>query len=95
MAGAISGARGVQSLQPFILALLIVLIIIWLLLPRNKHHSHSTRAVLQLVAKNGENVKALNHTLQERLTLASVEKSPILFSKVKLEASSSPSKSAR
>ncbi|GFF37078.1 hypothetical protein IFM51744_03340 [Aspergillus udagawae] len=43
LAGAISGARGVQSLQPFILALLVLLIIIWALLPRNKHRSHSTR----------------------------------------------------
>jgi hypothetical protein len=42
LAGAISGARGVQSLQPFILALLVLLIIIWALLPRNKHRSHST-----------------------------------------------------
>ncbi|GIK04386.1 hypothetical protein Aspvir_008469 [Aspergillus viridinutans] len=41
VAGAISGARRVQSLQPFILALLVLLIIIWVLLPRNKDHSHS------------------------------------------------------
>ncbi|KAG2002088.1 hypothetical protein GB937_009753 [Aspergillus fischeri] len=40
-AGAISGARGVQSLQPFILSLLVLLIIIWVLLPRNKDRSHS------------------------------------------------------
>ncbi|KAL4984489.1 MFS general substrate transporter [Aspergillus falconensis] len=41
VAGAISGARGVQSLQPFILALLIALTIIWMLLPQNKHHAHA------------------------------------------------------
>ncbi|KAH1841380.1 hypothetical protein KXX54_002040 [Aspergillus fumigatus] len=40
-AGAISGARGVQSLQPFILSLLVLMIIIWMLLPRNKDRSHS------------------------------------------------------
>ncbi|KAL7652514.1 hypothetical protein ACMYSQ_009791 [Aspergillus niger] len=40
VAGAISGARGVQSLQPFVLALLVALIAIWVLLPRNKHHAH-------------------------------------------------------
>ncbi|KAH1304232.1 hypothetical protein KXX11_001205 [Aspergillus fumigatus] len=40
-AGAISGARGVQSLQPFILSLLVLMIIIWVLLPRNKDRSHS------------------------------------------------------
>ena len=41
VAGALSGARGVQSLQPFILALLITLTIIWVLLPQNKHHAHA------------------------------------------------------
>ncbi|KAL4772356.1 MFS general substrate transporter [Aspergillus nidulans var. acristatus] len=41
VAGAISGARGVQSLQPFILALLVTLTIIWVLLPQNKHHAHT------------------------------------------------------
>ncbi|KAL5366459.1 major facilitator superfamily domain-containing protein [Aspergillus floccosus] len=41
VAGAISGARGVQSLQPFILALLVALLVIWVWLPRNKHHAHS------------------------------------------------------
>ncbi|KAH1488299.1 hypothetical protein LV164_007866 [Aspergillus fumigatus] len=40
-AGAISGARGVQSLQPFILSLLVLMIIIWVLLPRKKDRSHS------------------------------------------------------
>ncbi|PYH34707.1 MFS transporter [Aspergillus neoniger CBS 115656] len=40
VAGAISGARGVQSLQPFVLALLIALITIWVLLPRRKHHAY-------------------------------------------------------
>ncbi|KAH2981446.1 hypothetical protein KXW58_001933 [Aspergillus fumigatus] len=40
-AGAISGARGVQSLQPFIFSLLVLMIIIWVLLPRNKDRSHS------------------------------------------------------
>lgn len=41
VAGALSGARGVQSLQPFILALLITLTIIWVLLPQNKNHAHA------------------------------------------------------
>ncbi|KAL3436140.1 MFS general substrate transporter [Aspergillus tetrazonus] len=41
VAGALSGARGVQSLQPFILALLITLTIIWVLLPQNKQHAHA------------------------------------------------------
>ncbi|GFN11069.1 MFS transporter [Aspergillus tubingensis] len=41
VAGAISGARGVQSLQPFVLALLIALIAIWVLLPRRKHHAYA------------------------------------------------------
>lgn len=40
VAGAISGARGVQSLQPFVLALLIALIALWSLLPRTKPHAH-------------------------------------------------------
>ncbi|GLA69376.1 hypothetical protein AtubIFM55763_009328 [Aspergillus tubingensis] len=41
VAGAISGARGVQSLQSFVLALLIALIAIWVLLPRRKHHAYA------------------------------------------------------
>ncbi|KAH8433075.1 MFS transporter [Aspergillus melleus] len=41
VAGAISGARGVQSLQAFVLALLVTLIVIWILLPHKKHSSHS------------------------------------------------------
>ncbi|PLB53300.1 MFS general substrate transporter [Aspergillus steynii IBT 23096] len=41
VAGTISGARGMQSLQGFVLALLATLIIIWMLLPREKHSSYS------------------------------------------------------
>ncbi|KAB8260641.1 hypothetical protein BDV32DRAFT_138035 [Aspergillus pseudonomiae] len=36
VAGAITGARGVQSLQPLVLALLVALIVVWLLVPRGK-----------------------------------------------------------
>lgn len=40
--GAIANARGVQTLQPIILALLIVLLGIWLLLPRIPKHLHES-----------------------------------------------------
>jgi fucose permease len=36
VAGAIAGPHGVKTLQPFILALLVVTTILWLLLPRQK-----------------------------------------------------------
>ena len=38
--GAIANVRGVQTLQPIILALLVVLLGIWLLLPRIPRHLH-------------------------------------------------------
>lgn len=38
--GAIAQARGVQTLQPIVLALLVVLLAIWLSLPRIPKHEH-------------------------------------------------------
>ncbi|KAL2008228.1 hypothetical protein VTN00DRAFT_8210 [Thermoascus crustaceus] len=40
VAGAIAQPHGVQSLQPFVLALLAVITILWLLLPRAPRHAH-------------------------------------------------------
>ncbi|KAF2183790.1 MFS general substrate transporter [Zopfia rhizophila CBS 207.26] len=40
VAGAIAQPHGVQSLQPFVLALLVVITITWLLLPRTPKHDH-------------------------------------------------------
>lgn len=39
--GAIASSRGVGVLQPIILALVAVLVIVWLSLPRLPRHSHS------------------------------------------------------
>lgn len=40
--GAIAQARGVQTLQPIVLALLVVLLAIWLSLPRIPKHEHQS-----------------------------------------------------
>jgi len=40
VAGAIAQPHGVQSLQPFVLALLVVITLLWLLLPRSSRHDH-------------------------------------------------------
>ncbi|KAL4812199.1 major facilitator superfamily domain-containing protein [Aspergillus spinulosporus] len=52
VAGALSGARGVQSLQPFILALLVTLTVIWVLLPQNRHHAHAVLGIKQTALLN-------------------------------------------
>ncbi|KAL2844974.1 major facilitator superfamily domain-containing protein [Aspergillus pseudoustus] len=40
VAGAIAQPHGVSSLQPFALALLVTIIVLWLLLPRTPRHDH-------------------------------------------------------
>lgn len=40
--GAIAQAKGVQTLQPIVLALLILLLVIWLTLPRIPKHKHQS-----------------------------------------------------
>ncbi|KAL4927554.1 MFS transporter [Aspergillus undulatus] len=40
LAGAIAQPHGVSSLQPFALALLVIITVLWLLLPRKPQHSH-------------------------------------------------------
>lgn len=42
IAGAIAQPHGVGSLQPFALALLVTLGILWLLLPRRSQHTHDS-----------------------------------------------------
>lgn len=42
IAGAIAQPHGVGSLQPFALALLVTLGILWLLLPRRPQHTHDS-----------------------------------------------------
>ncbi|KAL2798498.1 major facilitator superfamily domain-containing protein [Aspergillus keveii] len=41
VAGAIAQPHGVSSLQPFVLALLVTITILWLLLPRTPRHDHA------------------------------------------------------
>ena len=40
--GAIVQARGVQTLQPVIMAFLVLLLAIWLMLPRIPRHEHQS-----------------------------------------------------
>ncbi len=40
--GAIVQARGVQTLQPIILGFLVLLLAIWLMLPRIPRHEHQS-----------------------------------------------------
>ena len=40
--GAIAQAKGVQTLQPIVLALLVLLLVIWLTLPRIPKHEHQS-----------------------------------------------------
>ncbi|KAL3473515.1 major facilitator superfamily domain-containing protein [Aspergillus californicus] len=42
IAGAIAQPHGVSSLQPFALALLVTIFVLWLLLPRQPRHSHDS-----------------------------------------------------
>ena len=40
--GAIAQARGVQTLQPLVLGFLVLLLAIWLMLPRIPRHEHQS-----------------------------------------------------
>ncbi|KAK2810834.1 hypothetical protein FQN50_002657 [Emmonsiellopsis sp. PD_5] len=40
LAGAIAQPHGVQSLQPFVLAMLVAITVLWMLLPRKPRHAH-------------------------------------------------------
>lgn len=42
VAGAINAAKGVTTLQPFVLALLAACFVLWLLLPGKPKHMHDT-----------------------------------------------------